>query len=92
MIEGNQFTVTWYIDDIKLSRMDTAIVARVINWLKSIYGKDMRVSRGGVHDYLGMMFDFTNKGDVKVSMVDYLKGVIDDFPEGITGAMATPST
>jgi hypothetical protein len=92
MIEGNQFTTTWYIYDIKLSHIDSAIVTRVINWLKNIYGEDMRVSRGKLHDYLWMTLDFTMKGEVKVRMVDYLKWVINDFPEVITGSAATPAT
>jgi hypothetical protein len=46
MIKGDQFTTIWHIDDIKLSHVESAILTRVINWLNSIYGKDMRVSRG----------------------------------------------
>jgi hypothetical protein len=52
----------------------------------------MRVLRGRVRDYLGMTLDFTNKGEVKVTMIDYLKGVINDFPEIITGTAITPAT
>ena len=37
----------------------------------------MKVSRGKVHKYLGMTLDFTTKGQVKISMVDYVKEVID---------------
>jgi hypothetical protein len=50
----------------------------------------MCVSRVNAHDYLTL--DFTTKGEVKVSMVDYLKGMINDFLETITGAAATPAT
>jgi hypothetical protein len=45
----------------------------------------MHVSRGLVHEYLGMTLDYTVKGEVKITMVDYLKGVIGDFPEVIDG-------
>jgi hypothetical protein len=48
------------------------------------------VSRGLVHDYLGMTLDYTKKGEVKVTMVDYLKGVLGDFPEVINGTAPTP--
>ena len=37
----------------------------------------MKVSRGKVHKYLGMTLDFTTKGQVKISMVDYVKEVVD---------------
>ncbi len=37
----------------------------------------MKVSQGKVHKYLGMTLDFTTKGQVKISMVDYVKEVVD---------------
>jgi hypothetical protein len=92
VIHEKQFTVVWHVDDIKLSHEDENEVTRVITWLKTIYGEDMRVSRGRVHDYLGMTLDFTNKGEVKFTMINYLKGVINDFPEIITGMAITPAT
>jgi hypothetical protein len=58
--------------------------------LKGIYG-DMKVSRGKVHDYLGMTLDYTKKGEVKLTTIDYMKGVIEDFPEVITGVQKTCS-
>jgi hypothetical protein len=92
VINGKQFTVVWHVDDIKMSHVDEKEVSKLITWLKSVYGEDMRVSRGKVHDYLGMTLDLTNKGEVKVTMIDYLKGVINDFPEIITGTAITPAT
>jgi hypothetical protein len=32
-----------------------------------------------------MTLDYTKKGEVKVTMIDYMKGVIEDFPEVVTG-------
>jgi hypothetical protein len=69
-INGKQFTVVWHIDQIIMSHADEKEVSRLITWLKSIYGEDMRVSRGRVRDYLGMTLDFTNKGKIKVTMID----------------------
>jgi hypothetical protein len=65
-------------------------VAKTIEWLKSIYGQDMLVSRGKNHDYLGMDLDFTKPGEVKVTMINYLKGVLEDFPEIITRSATSP--
>jgi hypothetical protein len=92
VINGKQFTVVWHVDDIKMSHADEKEVCRLITWLKSVYGEDIRVSRGKVHDYLGMTLDFTNKVEVKITMIDYLKRVINDFPEIITGTAITPAT
>ena len=33
-----------------------------------------------MHDYLGMIFDFTKKGKVKIDMSKYVKDMLDDFP------------
>jgi hypothetical protein len=59
MINDKQFTMVWHVDDIKMSHEEEKEITRMITWLKSIYGDDMRVSRGCVHDYLGMTLDFT---------------------------------
>jgi hypothetical protein len=85
VIDGHQFTLAWHVDNIKMSHKDPKEVSIVIAWLKSIYGDNMHVSRGLVHDYLGMTLDYATKGEVKVTMVDYLKGVLNDFPEVIEG-------
>jgi hypothetical protein len=66
-------------------------VTSMIDWLKGIYG-DMKVSRGKVHDYLGMTLDYSKKGEVKVTMIDYMKVVIEDFPKVIYRVAATPTT
>jgi hypothetical protein len=90
MIKGKQFTVRWHVDAVKLSHMEEGEVTKMIDWMESIYGK-MRVSRGKMHEYLGMTFNFVTPGEVKVNMIDYLKEVIRDFPEVITGLATTPA-
>jgi hypothetical protein len=52
----------------------------------------MHVSRGLVYDYLGMTLDYSTKGEVKVTLVDYLKGVLGDFPQEIAGSAPTPTS
>jgi hypothetical protein len=47
--------------------------------------------QGKVHDYLGMIFDFLAKGKVMVTMVKYIKNIIRDFPEEITGTKTSPA-
>ena len=36
----------------------------------------MKVARGKVHKFLGMTFDFTIKGVVKISMIEYIDEII----------------
>ncbi len=51
----------------------------------------MATHREKVHDYLGMIFDFLAKGKVMVTMVEYIKDIIKDFPEEITGTKTSPT-
>ena len=92
MINGKQMTITWHVDDLKISHVDALKVMRIIEWFKSIYG-NVRVTRGKVRDYLGMHLDYSDRGKVKTktSMVPFLKTVIEEFPEEITGSATTTS-
>ena len=33
-----------------------------------------------MHDYLGVTFDYSEDGIVKIDMIDYVKDMIEDFP------------
>ena len=83
VINGKQMTICFHVDDCKLSHVDPKEMDRMIIWLKQEYesifedgsGK-MSVSRGKVHTYLGMNLDFRTKGQVKVTMFDYVKEIM----------------
>ncbi len=83
-------TLTFHVDDIKISHVDPKEVTRQIEWFKSIYGSNVRVSRGTTHDYLGMMLSYSNC-QVSISMVDYVKKVISGFVEDVHEAALTPA-
>ena len=42
---------------------------------------NMKLCREKVHDYLGMNLDYTIKGEVKITMIPYIKEMIKDFCE-----------
>jgi hypothetical protein len=46
-----------------------------------MYGKHGKVTTtyGNIHDYLGMMFDFSERWKVKIDMINYMGAMIDDF-------------
>ncbi len=48
--------------------------------------------RGKVHDYLGMIFDFLEKKKVMINMIEYIKDIINDFPEEIIATRTSPAT
>jgi hypothetical protein len=73
-----------------MSHMEENNVTQMIDWLKNDYG-EMYVFRWEIHEYLGMTLNFKTPGGLKVIMIDYLRGVLRDFPELITGSAATPT-
>jgi hypothetical protein len=71
MIDGYQMTITFYVDDCKLSHKKLKTMDTMIEWLSQEYesifedgsGK-MAVSQGKLHTYLGMTLDYTTRGQV----------------------------
>ena len=84
MVSGHQMTICWYVDDLKVSHKNEHAVTALVLKLASLYGPKTTISRGKVHEYLGMEIDWlTNPGVMIVSMVKYLQKVIEEFPEAI---------
>jgi len=94
MVKGNQMTVSWHVDDLKISHKDPKVVDEFLEWVKKRYGTvgEVKVNRGKIHDYLGMKLDYSVKGQVTIDMVDYVKSMIESFPqESLSGAgVASP--
>ena len=99
MVNGKQLTITWHVDDLKISHVDEDVVSAIIKDLNGKYGKEacgkdapLTVLRGKKHEYLGMVLDYTNEGKVKIDMRDYLKkNVLAELPEGFSGTAVTPA-
>ena len=71
MIGGKQITVYWNVDYLKLSYVDPKEVTNFMEWIEGVYG-ELRVTRGKVHKYLGMVLDLWTPGELRVTMVDYI--------------------
>ena len=73
------------MDDLKLIHVDPKVNDKLIEKLRKKYetiekGR-MKVTRRNNHTYLGMLFDFGSKGEVNISMLDYVMELIKEFPE-----------
>ena len=90
-VKGNQMTVCWHVDDLKVSHVDSAEITKFGIWLNHTFGVTVAEHRGKVHDYLGMIMDFSEEGKVSINMVEYIKTIIDDFPEEIIGIKTSPA-
>ena len=82
LVNGKQHTVRFHVDDLMSSHKDKRVNDRFLEWLNKMYGGygEVKGTRGYIHDYLGMTFDFSEKGKVKVDMIDYVSAMVDDFP------------
>jgi hypothetical protein len=45
-----------------------------------------------VHDYLGIMIDYSEKGKVTFTMYDYLEDILDEMPADMRGTAPTPAS
>jgi hypothetical protein len=86
MIEGKQMTICFHVDDCKLSHRKPKVMDNMIKWLRHEYESifedgsgQMTVSRGKVHKYLGMTLDYTVRGQVKITMFDYVEEILTAF-------------
>jgi hypothetical protein len=75
---GKQCTIVIHVDDLKISCADRRGVDDVINELTRVYG-NINVHREDVVDYLGMDFDYSNPGVVKISMTAMVDQVIEEL-------------
>ena len=84
-------TICYHVDDCKLSNHRRKLNDPMIKWLRqeyeSIYedgsGK-ITISRGMIHEYLGMTLDYTVRGKFQITMIDFLDEVLIDFEKSGT--------
>ena len=71
MVNGQQSTIVWHVEDLKISHVDKQVVTTLINKLNKQYGKTasgqdvpLTVKPGKVHEYLGTRLDYQTKGKI----------------------------
>ena len=88
IVHGKQLTIAWHVDDLKVSHKKYQVVSRMVKWLKAKYeqlfedsSSAMTITHGKIHDYLGMQLDFSMPGEVKVTMIPYVKEIVTLFEQ-----------
>ena len=92
-INGKQCTILWHVDDLKISHMDHNVVTSILQEINDWYGEmsPLTVTRGKVHEYLGMTIDYSTKGEVKFSMIEYIDKLLEELPAHMRGTATTPA-
>ncbi|MDG7001629.1 MAG: hypothetical protein JRN15_21230, partial [Nitrososphaerota archaeon] len=94
MMNGKQLTVVWHVDDLKVSHKEMQVLKWFAGMLNEEFGKETSIteSYGKQHEYLGMQLDYSHQGEVKITMGDYTKLILQDVPEDMRkGTAATPA-
>ena len=75
MVNGEQVTVQFYVDDLKVSHMDQAVLDDFLDDLRSEFGQEdeLTENKGFIHEYLGITIDYSIAGKVVFTMFDYLE-------------------
>jgi hypothetical protein len=62
MIEDNQITIQFHVDNLKISHVKQSVIDSVLNDLNNKFGtskKPLAATTGDIHDYLGITIDYS---------------------------------
>ena len=92
-VQGNQLTITWHVDDLKISHVNKEVLEDLLKQLEGTFGQEgpLTVHRGKKHDYVGMWLDFSLDGKVQVQMFDYIDQMLHELPEDMNGTVTSPA-
>jgi hypothetical protein len=95
MIDGNQITIQFHVDDLKISHVRQSVIDSILTDLNNEFGttkKPLAATTGHVHDYLGITIDYSEIGKVKFTMYDYLEDILSEMPDDMNGTAPTPAS
>ncbi|MFN7263281.1 MAG: reverse transcriptase domain-containing protein, partial [Cyanobacteriota bacterium] len=92
-INGKQCTILWHVDDLKISHVSREVLEDIVRKLEKRFGKEdpLTITWGKEHDYLGMNFNFSTKGEVRITMFDFIDRMLEEAPEDMGGTASTPA-
>ena len=82
IINDKQCTIGWYVDDNILSHVDSTVVDGVIDLIEQ-YFPGLVIERGKSLNFLGMELEFMKEGRVKIGLVQYILGMIEELEEAL---------
>jgi hypothetical protein len=95
MVDGNQITIQFHVDDLKISHVKQSVIDTVLTDLNNTLGtskKSLAATTGDVHDYLGITIDYSEKDRVKFTVYDYLEDTLAEMPVNMKGTAPTPAS
>jgi hypothetical protein len=89
VVNGRQQTLVIHVDDMLITAESEEAIDNIIKEIGEKY-ENLSVYRGRKLDYLGMTFDFTENGKVKVTMNGYIHDLL-ELCKDIEGMAKTPA-
>jgi hypothetical protein len=94
IVKVKQHTVSWHVDDLKSSHVDSKVNDQFLQWLENTYASDdighVKAIRGNCHNYLAMILNFLIPGMLQLDLTKYVKSMIEEFPDRLSGKTKTP--
>ena len=80
-INKKQHAIRFHVDDLMSSHIDPKVNDEFLAWLNKQYGSHgaVKATRGKVHEFLGVVYDFSEERILKLRMDEYVKRMLDDF-------------
>jgi hypothetical protein len=94
VINGDQVTIQFHVDDLKISHKDQDILDSILNDLDIKFGtkkKSLTASTGLIHDYLGITINFSERHKVKFTIFDYLEDILSEMLSDMEEVARTPA-
>ena len=89
MVDGVQVTIALHVDDLLVTSLSEKVLKDFCDFMESVYA-GINTKKGKVLGYLGMCFDFTEPGQVSVTMENCVKDIISS--SGVSIGKSTPAT
>ena len=86
--DNTQSTLVVHVDDGMLTANSEDKLTEILSELRDQFKLDITVKRGKIHDYLGMVFDFTSSDYLSISMDAYVSEVLKEC--NVAGTAPSP--
>ena len=87
-VDGVQITIVVHVDDLLVTSVEIILIDTFGRYLRSVY-PETKTNTGKVLNYIGMTFDFTVPGEVRVTMEHCISDIL--AGSGVTAAKPTPA-
>jgi len=79
-LQGNQYTIIWHLDNLKISHKKKEVVEDKLKKLNNKFCQEspLTTCRGKVLEYLGMKIYYRQQGKVKFTMYNYIKKMLEE--------------